>query len=344
MDLTDTVGLSCNQTRGYSAEKVHTAPAGANCICFDKETTPIQWAGVIQMLILSVLVSSTAIADTGVGVGAAASPPSAHSTTPTPDYLTQVQPIFNRRCLACHGCLGSPCNVKLDSFPGVDRGGFEQNPYAAHLGLGMRTDMDAANSTPEWRERGFYPIVARHGPPDENLHNSLLFRVIDAGRRHNVPGFSREALDAFRQGRFASVCPSTPDALSARLSEHPALGMPYGLPALGEQAFATLEAWIAAGAPGPSAEQLQKARNVSDATAVVAWEAFFNSPDKRQQLVARYIFEHVFLATITLEESPGDRFRLVRSTTPPPKLVTGEDGAASLETGPIKVIATDLPL
>lgn len=141
----------------------------------------------------------------------------------------------------------------------------------------------------------------------------------------------------------ASVCPSTPDALSARLSEHPALGMPYGLPALGEQAFTTLEAWIAAGAPGTSAEQLQKAPTVSDATAVAAWEAFFNSPDKRQQLVARYIFEHVFLATITLEESPGDRFRLVRSTTPPPKLVTGEDGAASLETGPIKVIATDLP-
>lgn len=33
-----------------------------------------------------------------------------------PDYAAANQPIFNRRCIACHGCLGSPCNVKLDSF------------------------------------------------------------------------------------------------------------------------------------------------------------------------------------------------------------------------------------
>ncbi len=40
------------------------------------------------------------------------------------EYVTDIQPIFNRRCIACHGCLGSPCNVKLDSFRGADRGGF----------------------------------------------------------------------------------------------------------------------------------------------------------------------------------------------------------------------------
>ncbi len=308
---------------------------------FRRETTPIQWASVIQALILTVVASDTVIADTGDA--AASPPPSTHSSGYTVDYVSQVQPIFNRRCIACHGCLGSPCNVKLDSFPGVERGGFEQNPYAAHLGLGVRTDMEAANSTAEWRERGFYPIVARQGAGDANLQASLLFRMIDAGRRHNLPGFSREALDAFRQGRFAAVCPSTPEALSSRLSEHPALGMPYGLPAIGEKDFAILEAWIAAGAPGPSAEQLQQARNVSGPKAVAAWEAFFNSPDKRQQLVARYIFEHVFLATITLEESPGDRFRLVRSATAPPELVMGNDGTATREIGPLEVIATDLP-
>jgi hypothetical protein len=27
-----------------------------------------------------------------------------------PNYTRDIQPIFNNRCVACHGCLGSPCN------------------------------------------------------------------------------------------------------------------------------------------------------------------------------------------------------------------------------------------
>ncbi len=42
------------------------------------------------------------------------------------EYMTDIQPIFNRRCIAFHGCLASPCNVKLDSFRGADRGGFRR--------------------------------------------------------------------------------------------------------------------------------------------------------------------------------------------------------------------------
>jgi hypothetical protein len=40
--------------------------------------------------------------------------------------------------------------------------------------------------------------------------------------------------------------------------------------------------------------------------------------------VARFIFQHVFLATIVLEESSGDQFRLVRSKTPPTLPVEGD--------------------
>jgi mono/diheme cytochrome c family protein len=62
-------------------------------------------------------------AEMGNAVAQTALAPSA-----SPDYTTEIQPIFNRRCIACHGCLGSPCNVKLDSFRGVDRGGYGVNP------------------------------------------------------------------------------------------------------------------------------------------------------------------------------------------------------------------------
>ncbi|SDW36822.1 fatty acid cis/trans isomerase [Thiocapsa roseopersicina] len=261
----------------------------------------------------------------------------------TPNYGSQVQPIFDRRCIACHGCLGSPCNVKLDSYRGVDRGGFGENPYSTRLTADPRTDMDAAQTTAEWRERGFYPILARTESAQTNLDDSILFRMIEAGMRNNGPGFSRASVDPFRLQRFAATCPSTAEALAARLQEHPGLGMPFGLPALAEEDFAILRDWIALGSPGPTEAEEARAQEVGNPTAVAAWEAFFNGSDPRQALVSRFIFEHVFLATIVLEDSPGDRFRLVRSRTPPPQVVEDGQGGRRVESTPIDLISTALP-
>ena len=46
----------------------------------------------------------------------------AQDRSSTPSYLDDVQPVFNKRCIACHGCLGSPCNLKLTSFRAAERG------------------------------------------------------------------------------------------------------------------------------------------------------------------------------------------------------------------------------
>ncbi len=77
--------------------------------------------------------------------------------------------------------------------------------------------------------------------------------------------------------------------------------------------------------------------------AVAAWEAFFNANDPRAGLVSRYIFQHVFLATIVLTDSPGDQFRLVRSSTPPSHMVEDANGDKRVESSPVKVIGTGLP-
>jgi len=254
-----------------------------------------------------------------------------------------VQPIFNRRCIACHGCLGSPCNVKLDSFRGVDRGGFDKNPYATHLGDYPRTDMDAAHSISAWRERGFYAILSDSGSPQRNLDSSLLLALVDAGMRHNVAQFSRAALDGLRPVRYVATCAPTPEALAAQLKAHPALGMPFGLPAISKQDFSTLRDWVAAGSPGPTEVQQEQAQAVSSPEAIAAWERFFNAPDKRTRLVSRFIFEHVFLATIVLEDSPNDQFRLVRSSTPPMRVVDDGRGGRRIEYPPVRVIGTGLP-
>lgn len=264
-----------------------------------------------------------------VSDGAVAQPRQASPAAP--DYTNDIQPIFNRRCIACHGCLGSPCNVKLDTFRGVDRGGFGVNPYSSHVEASPRVGMDVAKTTSEWRQRGFYPVLEREGSSSNRLDRSLLYQMVVSGYQHNQPGFSREAVMPLYAKRYEHKCAATPEALNAYLQSNPAAGMPFGLPAVSGDELEKLAAWVSSGSPGPTPEALKKAGAVSNKSAVADWETFFNDPDPRNRLVARYIFDHVYQASIVLEESPGDFFRLVRSRTPP----TSDQ--------PVDVIDTALP-
>jgi len=261
----------------------------------------------------------------------------------SPRYVADIQPIFNRRCIACHGCLGSPCNVKLDSFRGVERGGFGLNPYSVHFEPYPRTDMDVAQTTEQWRRRGFYPILSRGGSSADPLDQSLLYQMLNAGYQHNRPGFSRETLMPLYQKRYEHQCPPTSSTLSAYLTANPAAGMPFGLPAISAEDFEKLKNWVANGSPGPTEQDLREAHKINNPVAVGQWEAFFNTSDPRSQLVARYLFDHVFLASIVLEESPGDLFRLVRSKTPPSRTVKDEGGQDQTIALPVDIIDTPLP-
>ncbi|MGJ0507314.1 MAG: fatty acid cis/trans isomerase [Methylocystis sp.] len=258
-------------------------------------------------------------------------------TVPSVDYTTDIQPIFIRRCIACHGCLGSPCNVKLDSFRGADRSGFGVNPYSSHIESSPRVGMDVVETTADWRRRGFFPILDREGTQSDRQDHSLLYKMALAGHRHNQPGFSRAATMPLYAKRFDHQCPGSPEALDAYLQANPAAGMPFGLPAVSDADLGKLADWIANGAPGPTPEALRRAATVSGKAAVAEWEDFLNDLDPRNRLVARYIFDHVYQASIVLEESPGDFFRLVRSSTP------AAARTALAEEQPIKVIDTPLP-
>ena len=258
-------------------------------------------------------------------------------------YASDIQPIFNRRCVACHGCLASPCNVKLDSFRGVERGGFGKNPYSTHFGAFSRTDMEVVQTTEEWRDRGFYPILFRAGDEEENLDKSLIYRMLASGYAHNKPEFSRQALMPLYANRYKHQCASSPSSLETQLAANPAGGMPFGLPSIDPAEFETLQDWVAQGSPGPAESDLRDAETIRNPHVVGQWEAFFNARDKRRQLVARYIFDHVFLATIVVEESPGDFFRLVRSKTPPTFAPGDSDKTVTIGVHPVDVIDTPLP-
>ena len=48
------------------------------------------------------------------------------------DYLGDVKPILDKRCVVCHSCYNSPCQLKMSSYEGLDRGaskkGFTMRP------------------------------------------------------------------------------------------------------------------------------------------------------------------------------------------------------------------------
>jgi hypothetical protein len=45
------------------------------------------------------------------------------------DYLTSIQPIFDKRCVACHSCYNAPCQLNLQNYSGVMRGASKLNVY-----------------------------------------------------------------------------------------------------------------------------------------------------------------------------------------------------------------------
>ena len=78
--------------------------------------------------------------------------------------------------------------------------------------------------------------------------------------------------------------------------------------------YRALVQWLAPGAlasPEPASS--------AGATAQIKqWETFLNGTSGKQQLVSRYLYEHLFIAHIHFAGThEREFFRLVRSTTPP---------------------------
>jgi hypothetical protein len=166
-----------------------------------------------------------------------------------------------------------------------------------------------ARSTAEWQRRfDFYPVVSR-GPSDP-LASSLLWRFIE--QRRSKPLGGTFDVDA------TTVCPRTPHELERDFLERPEVGMPFGLPPLDDGEADALATWIRGGSGGPLAASSE---SEADGAAIGTWEAFLNADTPKSRLVARYLFEHLFLAHIQFDGAAGPWFRLVRSRTEAPAAV-----------------------
>ena len=227
------------------------------------------------------------------------------------EYSSRIEPIFTSRCVACHSCYNAPCQLNLQSYSGAIRGANRLNVYdRSRLESVAPTRLDIDGHTAaDWRSKGFFDVLdARRG-------RTLLTELIALRAAH-------PRVQPQKPVEQSSFCPANGEE-AAHLSETaPELGMPYGLPPLSASEIATLHEWIANGAPGPSEATLASRRRISPELQmqVRAWEAFLNGSSQREKLVARYLFEHLFLAHLHFQSDATSRqpafFRLVRSRTP----------------------------
>lgn len=230
------------------------------------------------------------------------------------EYYRDVKPILDRRCLVCHGCYDAPCQLKLDSPEGLQRGATPQKVYDGTRLLPApltRLFVDA-QTTAEWRDKGFHAVLNEgESLPADNLENSLLYQMLMLKQQHPLPEGNLPA--EFDGADRPWVCPR-PDQFAAYAEKRPLHGMPFGFPGLDRDEFETIRRWLETGAavaplpPLPAALQ----KNVAE------WERFLNNDDLKSQLMARYLFEHLFHADLYFDaREPRQFFRLVRSRTAP---------------------------
>ena len=225
------------------------------------------------------------------------------SSTALPDFYSQnVQPIFNQRCVACHSCNIAPCQLNLTSYDGVTRGGTKEllyNPSRSVSSPPTRFGIDA-KTTEQWRARGFYDVLT---PGNQTPMDSILLPILKLRQEH-------ADLRPKLRVEDSHTCPGNKEELSQFLQAHADSGMPYGLPPLSKTETDIIENWLSKGALGPT----QTVEHVPAAFHDV--EHYLNDQDAKAQLVARYLYEHLFIAHLHLEGSPHARFfRLVRSKT-----------------------------
>jgi len=234
------------------------------------------------------------------------------------DYVTQVQPLLDRRCAVCHSCYNSPCQFKTSSYEGLMRGGTKAavyDPERLSAAAPTRLFVDA-NTTAQWhREHGFYSVTRNRA--QGRFNDSTLLSLLEAKRQlPRVAGVYRPEYDEL-------ACARDHDELESFLEDHPERGMPYGFPPLKSDEFDLIAQWLQQGAQGPNAQQEAKMRAPSSSAQrqIAKWEAFLNRSDPKHVMTARYLYEHLFLAHIRFEATRGEYYELVRSRTPSPKPV-----------------------
>ncbi len=236
-------------------------------------------------------------------------------TASAPDYATEVQPVFDRYCVACHACYDAPCQLDLTQPSGILRGASKKPVYDGtrlREVAPSRLDIDATGES-AWRERGFHSVLGGGQAP------SLLLALIGQKAAHPLQAGAPLPKELKTGIRRKNYCPA-PDELPDYFRKHPHAGMPFGFPAIPQADADTLRAWVHAGAPMQKPLLQQTA---DEARQVRQWEDWLNGKSPEQRLVSRWLYEHLAFARLHFSSVyRGNFYRLVRSRTPAGKPVS----------------------
>ncbi len=241
------------------------------------------------------------------------------------DYWRDVNPIVENRCVVCHACYDAPCQLKMESIEGIDRGASKDLVYlSTRITAGSMSRLfEDETSTAGWRSRKFYPVLNERGDSVEaNQNAGVMHRMLQLKRSNPMPDqkLLPESFDISLNRE--QVCPK-PSEFDQYASANPLAGMPYGLPGLEDDQLSVLLKWLEQGAGATVRPALPD--QLLDNVAV--WEGFLNGDSLKQRLMSRYIYEHLFLANLYFSEfidpEPDAEsakpvfFRMVRSKTAP---------------------------
>ncbi len=242
-------------------------------------------------------------------------------TMPLPSSAPEQQALewkaakdtFDRRCVVCHGCYDAPCQLKLSSWDGIARGATHAKVYEpTRLREADPTRLGIDHTTLEaWRDVGFHPVLPENAVVDPA--QALITRMLDLKRENPLLLDAQPLSKDFDIGiDREEQCPNEKEFGGYR-KEHPGWGMPYALPGLADADHQSLVGWVAAGTPHQEPAALLPEVEQS----IARWEAFFNAPGLKQQVVSRYIYEHLFLGSLYFQGLDEQTFfRIVRSRTP----------------------------
>ncbi|SDI72001.1 Fatty acid cis/trans isomerase (CTI) [Pseudomonas delhiensis] len=226
-------------------------------------------------------------------------------------YSKDIQPIFTEKCVACHACYDSPCQLNLSAAEGAQRGANKLPVYDGTRTRAQETTrlfLDA-HGADAWRRKDFWSVLDARGG-----QAALMQRMLDLGHAHPLVPNAKipEGLDlSINRG---NQCP-TPDSIDDFVQKNPRSGMPFAVTGLSDAQYATLKQWLAEGAP---VDEQAWQPGAGEARQIGEWERFLNQPGARESLVSRWFYEHLFLAHLYFEDqgAPGHFFQLVRSRTP----------------------------
>eukprot|EP01030_Chromulinospumella_sphaerica_P015151 gene15151-14949_t len=119
---------------------------------------------------------------TGAALALVACLAQANGPAPVLSYTRDIQPIFTEKCVACHACYDSACQLNLGSGEGAARGASKLPVYdgeRSQASQPTRLFYDAFGKA-AWQRQGFASVLDAQG-----TQAALMARMLELG--HKTP-------------------------------------------------------------------------------------------------------------------------------------------------------------